>query len=173
MRGGAGRWRWENTVSPRGFSLLELTVVLVVTAIVAGMGIVRYSGAQATYRVDLAARRMTADLEKTRREARATGEPYFFELDAGRSAYRHGPESTRSLTAAQLAAQPVKPTVVAMKESPYGVSVSGVTWTNTGNHLFFDGFGAASQGLRVELTAGQNRTRRVYVDKDTGNVRME
>ncbi len=161
------------TSQRRGFTLIELTVVLTVMAIVSGVGILRYAGALATYRVDLAARRLAADVEQTRREARATGTPYFFEVSAADSRYRHGPAFMRLLSANLAPTRAERPDTVFLSEAPYRVSVTAVSRTDAVKYLIFDGYGAPSQGLKIELTAGGDRVRRVSVDEISGNITQD
>lgn len=156
-----------------GFSMLELVVVLAITAIVAGIGTVRYTGALATYRVDLAARRIAADLEHARREARATGQHRFFEIHQAKSFYRFGSEAVRALDYSKQADQSGRPTEVLLTEPPYRVSVRNVTWSTSGDHLVFDGFGTPSKGLRIEIVAGGDRVRRITLDAQGGNITIE
>src|SRR5215218_3857965 len=53
-----------------GFTLLELTVVLAVSAVVAAITLPRYASAMARYRANFAAKRVAADLELAAATAR-------------------------------------------------------------------------------------------------------
>src|SRR5690606_27031377 len=70
----------------RGFSLLELVMVLTIIAILAAIATPRYANAMARYRADLAARRIAADLllaqRLARTESRSRSEEHTSELQS-------------------------------------------------------------------------------------------
>src|SRR4051812_31276460 len=55
------------------FSLVEMTLVIATIAVLAAIGIPRYADAINRYRVDMAAKRIVADLALARSSARASG----------------------------------------------------------------------------------------------------
>lgn len=156
------------------FSLLELIVVLTIISIVAGMGMVRYVGSLASYRADLAARRIAADIEHARREARATGQHRFFEIHQPKSFYRFGAESVRAIDFSNRIDQNNRPRSVVLTEPPYRVTIRSLTWSSpSGDHLVFDAFGRPSRGVRIEIVAGGDRIRRITLDAQGGNISID
>jgi prepilin-type N-terminal cleavage/methylation domain-containing protein len=59
--------------SQRGFSLLELVLVVAIFAILAAIAAPRYGRAAARYRAEVAARRIAADVALARKSARSAG----------------------------------------------------------------------------------------------------
>src|SRR5204863_23675 len=59
--------------SRRAFSLIEITLVLMVMGVLAALAVPRYASALARYRADAAARRIVADLDLARTTARSSG----------------------------------------------------------------------------------------------------
>ena len=58
----------------RAFSLVELVIVLAICALTAGIAMPRLGRAANRYRADFAARRIVADLDRARGNARLTGQ---------------------------------------------------------------------------------------------------
>ena len=56
-----------------GWSLIEITLVLVIAGVVTSIAVPRYARSISIYRADVGARRVVADLALARAEARATG----------------------------------------------------------------------------------------------------
>ena len=79
-----------------GFSLVELIVVAAVLAIGAGIALPRYNASVTRYRVDAAARRVAADLDRARTAARVTSQPRTVEFKPLHMAYVIGQERSLS-----------------------------------------------------------------------------
>ena len=143
------------------FTLVELTVVLSLIAIVSAVAIPRYWSSIARYRVDLASRRLAADLSLAQTRARTTGQFRNVVFAASNAAYAL-PEETSFNTG--TGAQTVDLSV-----DPYFVSFNAFTTTDGGRRITFDGFGQPAQGLTVSLLCvGHQRT--VKVDQSTGSI---
>ena len=71
----------------RGFSLLELVLVLGILTVLAAIGIPRYGASAARYRADLVAQRLVADLRLARGHAQATSASQSVEFDVDLNQY--------------------------------------------------------------------------------------
>ncbi|MBU6413480.1 MAG: prepilin-type N-terminal cleavage/methylation domain-containing protein [Planctomycetes bacterium] len=67
---GGARRRWWGR---RGFSLVEMTITLVIMGVIAGVAVPRFTESDRRYRVDAAVRRMIDDVKLMRQLARAQG----------------------------------------------------------------------------------------------------
>lgn len=65
----------------RGFTLVELVVVLMVIASIAGLALPAYGGAVARYRLDSASHQLIADSQRALAHARAFGAPITVRFD--------------------------------------------------------------------------------------------
>lgn len=72
----------------RAFTLMELVVVIVIIAIVSTMAVPRYAEAIVRHRADAAARRLAADLNLARRQARVAGAQRAVTFDLATDQYK-------------------------------------------------------------------------------------
>lgn len=146
----------------RAFSMVELAVVLVIVAITSGLAVTRYAGSLGRYRVDMAARRLAADLASAQAAARAAG-------------------ATRGLTFTPAGVYVIPATVtgtrqvtVDLSKSPSSTSVTKVTvgaaQLSAGTaSVRFDGFGQPLAGAVFDLASGTHK-RRVTLDASSGSI---
>ena len=155
--------------SVRGYTLLELVIVLAVIGVVATIGSVRYTGALTTYRLDAAAARVKADLDQAARKARATSSVVYVQFDAASNVYRiltsdeAGSNAQGSTTAA------TGPLRVDLGADPYRVKVRKIQSTLVGTRVGFNAYGRPMNGLSVMLSAG-GRERLVSIDVNSSAV---
>ncbi len=158
-------------VSRRGgrpaFSLLELTVVLVIIALMSAIAVPRYSRSLERYRVEGAARRIVADLAYARSLARATGAPKTASFDVAGNAY------TLIGVADIDHGSPVY--TVDLAGDPYNCQITSAILddaTDAGDavtDVIFDGYGVPdSDGTIVVTVNGQSRT--IQLDAVTGKA---
>jgi prepilin-type N-terminal cleavage/methylation domain-containing protein len=145
----------------RAFSLLELTIVLAIAVITAGIAIPRYSSSLSRYRVDIAARRMAADIALAQTKARATGQFRNVIFSAAGNGYALPEEAALEPSSSRFR--------VSLAAEPFVVNLDSATLSDGGNTLTFDGFGQAAQGLTARLSAG-GHTRTITVDQLTGGI---
>lgn len=140
----------------RGFSMIELVIVLVIIGVTAAIAVPRYANSIQRTKVDGAARRMAADIERLRDRARAQGrEQRLYVATAG-----------YVLVMTDDAGNTVKQQVD-LSIDPYGVGVKPAVLTDRG--LTFDSLGRASEALLVYVTNGE-ASRGVMFDPVAGRA---
>lgn len=123
----------------RAFTLLELTVVVAIMAVLAGIGIARVGSAGAEYRAELAAQRVAGDLREAGRQSLYRAATVTVKFD----------KATDSYTITGLNADG-ETTTVSLAESPYRADLTAID-VGGGDTLTYVG-GAASNGQPVSLT---------------------
>lgn len=147
--------------SARGFTLVELTVVLVIMAVAAAVAIPRFSGAQERYRVEAAAQRLRADINLARTRALTTSRPQVLEFKQSSNYYCMDGE--RDFT------QPTNTKYeVFLDQEPYRVLVASVDFGGD-ETVVFNHFGLPDTAGEVVLVGG-DRSRRVVLDPVTGKA---
>lgn len=136
-------------VCGRGFSIVEISIVLLIISIVSGLAILRFSSAATTYRIELAAKRITQDLQLARSRARATTRSQTVVFLDRPDAYRIVGE--RALRPDELDYR------VTLSEDPFNVSIVSAVATDGGKSVVFDGWGDPQQGFELVIGAGSQR----------------
>jgi prepilin-type N-terminal cleavage/methylation domain-containing protein len=149
----------------RAFSLVELTVVLVIIAAIAGMAYPRYASSLSHYRVDLCARRFAADLALAQAASRSTGKFQTITITPATDRYRLDDQATATTAGARY--------IVAFNTDPYYTSLRSAKDPGGSDVtiLKFDGFGNPSTGLNALLVCGDH-WRRVTVDASSGAINV-
>ena len=147
----------------RGFSLVELVLVVAITMILAAIAVPRYGSAAVRYRADLAARRVADDLRLAQSHARLTSasctvtftpatEQYVLvgtaSLDGGSGDY-----------------------TVDLRTDPYDAAITSADFGGVPT-VVFTGWGLPNSGGSVVVTSG-SETRTVLVDDQTGQVSID
>ncbi|HLP85045.1 MAG TPA: type II secretion system protein [Phycisphaerales bacterium] len=128
--------------SRRAFSLLELTIVLAIVAVTSAITLPKYFDSVRRTRVEGAARRMAADIERLRDRAREQGREQRFVLASG------GYALISTDDAGNATKQAIDLTI-----DPYLVGVKAQVVTNRG--ITFDAMGRASDPIVVYVTNGE------------------
>lgn len=132
-------------IARRGFTLLELIVVLAIMATVSSIAIIRYSGSLNTYRVTLAAEKIAADLQWARTRARTSSATRDVTFDVASHAYSVSNETLRPGIANAYD--------VRLSTDPYRVNIASANFGGS-NVLTFDAYGGNSASGTVRITAG-------------------
>ena len=150
----------------RGFTLVELVLVLAIGAVLAAIAAPKYAAATNRYRVDGAARRLAADLSLARATAKATSGNCSV-------AFRATPNSYGIPT---LAASDGRGGVysVQLGAEPYNVSIASIVFSDglDDDILTFDGYGVPDSGITIVIGA-RGWARTVAVAASTGEVTVQ
>lgn len=146
----------------RGFTLLEVLLVLAIVAIFSAVAAPRYGRASGRYRADLAARRIVADLCLARSSAQATSSSWTVSFSKETECYEVAPPT----------GQPGGYTVVLSAE-PYNADLTSANFSGGGGtQVAFNGWGVPANGGTVVIRAGAEQ-RTVVVDSATGRISIQ
>ncbi|MEM9346543.1 MAG: GspH/FimT family protein [Planctomycetota bacterium] len=130
--------------SGKGFTLIELVLVMIIVAVIAAIAAPRFAQANARQQIDAAARRIANDLEKAQRQARASSNTAAIKFTTNQDNYTFTPAVGTGF-------------VVELGEPPYQVEITKVSFGGP-NTVTFNGFGipTASGTITIGSAAGQS-----------------
>ena len=145
------------------FSLAEAMIVLAIMAVLSAIAIPRFANAIQTSAVDLAARRLAADLRLAQAQAIKTVTQKSVTFDTAANTY--------TLVGMTLPDHPSKTYTVKIGERPYeGAKITSVDFSGT--TLTFDRFGGPVTAGTVVISL-QGRQKTVRVGAGAGRVTIE
>lgn len=142
----------------RGFSLLEMVIVVVVLAIITAIAQPRYAAAVSRYRASAAAQRIAADLSLAQAKARY--------LSTSRVVVFTVATSTYQLTGEADLSHPASTYTITLSDKPYKATLVSVNFAGAAQ-VTFNGYGVPNSGGTIVVSAG-NATNTITIDADTG-----
>ena len=145
------------------FTLIELALVVAAVAVLSAIAVPRYGSALARYRVDLAAKRVAADLMLARSTARATSTTQVVDFSTPANGYTlinfRAPDGGASDYAVRLADEPYNAAIGAVGVGPDAAAVT----------VSFDRYGTPDRAGTVVVTSG-GYAKTVALDAVTGKA---
>jgi len=132
--------------SRRGFSLVELLLVLVIVSVVAAIAMPRFAQATSRQKLEAAANRVAADLNKAHARARAASETVTLTFSTTSDSYTFSAIGGSAST-------------VTLASAPYGVDISAASFGSNNNVASFNGYGVPAYAGYVILALGTNTVR--------------
>jgi prepilin-type N-terminal cleavage/methylation domain-containing protein len=123
----------------RGFSLVELVMVVVIISVLAGIAGPRFASAAARARAQAAADCLASDFSLAREQARATSAPYRISFDTLADRYTLGSGADAR--------------VVDLSIEPYTCDLATVDFSGS-THVQFNAFGIPDAAGAVTITGG-------------------
>jgi len=137
----------DGTIHQVGFSLLELVIAMAIIAVMSAIAIPRFGSAHARYRVDLAARRIAADIAYARTVARRNGKSQEIIFDIDTNSY--------TLVDVEDIDHPGTDYIVDLSGSKYGVDLVSAGFENVDGYIspdcmFFTMWGDPQSGCPAQ-----------------------
>lgn len=145
----------------RGFTLAELALVVGIIAVASAIAIPRYGSAIARYRLDMAARRIAADIALTRDFARQSSAGKAITFDIARNQYQ-----TPGLT--DLSKSSTTYSLV-LSDRPYLARLVSASFASGSTSCAFDGYGRPAGAGTVVVKVGA-MTRTISVAAESGEA---
>ena len=147
----------------KAFSFVELVIVLAITTIVAAIAVPRMGHATTRYQADYAAKKVAADLDAARGNARLRGLTQTVTFNLAKSEY--------IVSKADAGGTSVSEYTVSLGQSPYGAKITAANFGGT-SVATFTGYGEAVAGGTVTIRIGST-TRTITLDDASGKARWQ
>lgn len=147
----------------RGFSLVELVLVVAILAVVTAVAMPRYQAALARYRLEAGTRRLAADLQLAQESARTAGarRTVIFDLLTSQLRIPELSDPLRGSSGSYL---------TRLGEFPYYCRIVSADLGGD-QEVIFDGFGQPDSGGQIILSCG-SLTRTIELQARSGQVRL-
>jgi type II secretion system protein H len=147
----------------RGFSMVELVLVLAILGIMAAVAVPRYATAASRYRCDAAARRIAADFALAQSQARTTSKGQSITFNLAASSYRMAGMASLNRTSGDY--------TVDLTDNPYCATLVSADFGGAPT-VTFDAYGGPSSGGKVIVQAGSVQ-KTVTLNAYTGRVTVQ
>ena len=149
----------------RGFTAMELVIVVLILGILAAAAVPKYADALNRFRVDAAARRIAADLATAQARARAASSnvSIVFTLPPQGSRYQ--------IVGMADPDRPATTYTVNLADSPYQVTLGSANLGGDAT-LIYNGYGTPDTGGTIVVQAGQY-TKTITVEATTGMAAIQ
>lgn len=147
----------------RGFSLVELVIVLAIVAVFAAVAVPKYSQSLARYRADATARRVVADLDRGRAKAASSSQSWVVNIDLAKHEL--------IIPGAGDLDTGTDDYVARLAEAPYEAKIVSANFGG-GVAVTFDGFGVPDNGGSVVVKAGGEQ-RTITLDAQSGKASVQ
>jgi len=147
----------------RGFSLIELIVVVIIIGICASIAVPRVANSIAHHRADAAATRIVRDLALAQARARSSSAGQTLTFDVAASSYE--------LAGMQDINRSTESYVVSLAKDPYQATILLADFDGDAE-IVFDGYGVPDSGGAVVIQGGGYR-RTIILDPDTGQASVQ
>ncbi len=147
----------------KGFSLLELVIVIAIVGILSAMAIPRYANATNNYRVAAIARRMAADIAMTRNRARALSTSAAITFSVGTNSYQ--------IPGMLGVGHTSSPYTVSLANGSYPGTLISATFGGSAT-LTFNGYGIPASAGTIQITSGSAKAT-ITVDADSGKTTIQ
>jgi type II secretory pathway pseudopilin PulG len=143
--------------------MLELVLVSAIVAILAAIAVPRYGNASTRHRLDLAARRVAADLRLAQSQAKTSSSSCTVVFGTATNHYE-----LKNLPAPDGVSGNYR---VILSREPYKVNLLSASFDGSAQ-LSFNGWGLPSSGGQVIVARGSSQ-KKVIVDGETGQISIE
>lgn len=151
----------------RGFSLIELVMVIAILATMSAIAVPRYANALTNYRVDSAARRIVADLAYAQSQARESSSSRTVSFDTASDSYRLNDVADIDRSSGAY--------VIDLRGEPYRATLVSAVFDDSSDvadlldEVVFNGYGLPDSGGTIVVTVGTT-SKTIVLDPDTGQA---
>lgn len=142
----------------RGFSLVELIVVIVIIASIGAIAAPRFASADVSFRTNGAAHQLADAIRDAATQARNRSKPVRIRISASSNNFSAAVQSPLEYIA-----------LFNTTDRPFNIDIIAVEFADSSSFLTVNGFGVYSTSVNIKVGAGK-ATQTVMVDADSGTI---